>query len=83
MKLHYIFPLALTLCGAPAMADRTPPTDALTLSAIVAGLETQYDVQFIDEIEWDDDGYWEVEFFTRDGAKVELKINPVTGEPRR
>lgn len=83
MKLRYIFPLALTLYGAPALAERVPPADALPLSTIVSGLESQYDIQFIDEIEWDDDGYWEVEFFTKDGAKVELKINPVTGEPRR
>lgn len=83
MKLRYIFPLALGLHAAPALADRTPPADALPMSAIVAGLEGQYDIQFIDEIEWDDDGYWEVEFFTKDGAKVELKINPVTGEARR
>jgi hypothetical protein len=83
MKLHYIFPLALTLCGAPALADRTPPADALPLSVIVTGLETQYDIQFIDEIDWDEDGYWDVEFYTKAGAKVELKINPVTGEARR
>jgi hypothetical protein len=83
MKLRYIFPVALGLCGTPAFADRTPPESALPLSAIVTALENQYDIQFIDEIDWDEDGYWEVEFFTKDGAKVELKINPVTGEARR
>jgi len=82
MKLRYIFPVALALSAAPALADRTPPADALPLSAIVTTLESQYDIQFIDEIEWDDDGYWEVEFYTTDGAKVELKLDPVTGESR-
>lgn len=83
MKLRYIFPVALALSAGPALADRTPPAQALPLSEIVTDLEGQYDIHFIDEIEWDDDGYWEVEFFTRDGAKVELKIDPVTGDTRR
>ncbi|MCC5966921.1 MAG: PepSY domain-containing protein [Natronohydrobacter sp.] len=83
MKLRYIFPVALALSAAPALSDRVPPADALPLSVIVAGLEERFDIQFIDEIEWDDDGYWEVELFTNDGAKVELKIDPITGEARR
>ena len=83
MKLRYIFPVALALSAAPALADRTPPADALPLSAIVTALENQYEIEFIDEIEWDDDGYWEVEFYTTDGAKVELKIDPVTGHNLR
>lgn len=82
MKLRYIFPVALALSAAPTLADRSPPANALPLSAIVTALEAEYDIQFIDEIEWDDDGYWEVEFYTADGAKVELKIDPVTGAPR-
>lgn len=82
MKLRYIFPMALVVSAGPALADQTPPAEALPLSEIVAGLEGRYDIQFIDEIEWDDDGYWEVEFFTRDGAKVEVKVDPVTGELR-
>ncbi|TVP73366.1 MAG: PepSY domain-containing protein [Rhodobacteraceae bacterium] len=83
MKLRYIFPVALLLSAAPALADRTPPAKALPLSAIVAALETEYEIHFIDEIEWDDDGYWEVEFFTQDGNRVELKIDPVTGAVQR
>ena len=80
MKLRYIFPLALALNAGMAAADKRPPQDALPLSAIVTGLEAAYDIQFIDEIEWDDDGYWEVEFFTKDGAKVELRIDPLSGD---
>lgn len=83
MKLRYIFPIALAMSAAPALADRQPPQQALPLSEIVTGLENQYDIAWIDEIEWDDDGYWEVEFYARDGSKVELKIDPVTGELRR
>lgn len=82
MKLRYIFPVALALSAAPALADQVPPANALPLSAIVSALEENYDIQFIDEIDWDDDGYWEVELYTNDGAKVGLKLDPVTGEPR-
>jgi hypothetical protein len=83
VKLRYIFPVTLALSAAPALAERTPPAKALPLSAIITALEARYDIRFIDEIDWDDDGYWEVELFTHDGAKVELKLDPVTGEPRR
>lgn len=82
MKLRYIFPVALALCASPTIAkDRKPPADALPLSTIVAALEQQFEIEFIDEIDWDDDGYWEIEFFTKTGAKVELRIDPVTGQP--
>ncbi|MCC5961117.1 MAG: PepSY domain-containing protein [Rhodobacteraceae bacterium] len=80
MKLRYIFPVALAMSAAPALAERQPPAQAMPLSMIVAELENQYDIAWIDEIEWDDDGYWEVEFFARDGSKVDLKIDPVTGQ---
>jgi hypothetical protein len=83
VKLRYIFPVTLALSAAPALADRTPPAEALPLSAIITALEARYDIRFIDEIDWDEDGYWEVELFTNDGAKIELKLDPVTGEPRR
>ncbi len=82
MKFRYIFPVALALSASPSLADRTPPADALPLSTIVGALEARFDIQFIDEIEWDDDGYWDIEFFTNDGAKVEVKIDPVSGEPQ-
>lgn len=79
MRFRYIFPLALALNAGAASADQRPQRDALPLSAIVSGLEAAYDIHFIDEIEWDDDGHWEIEFFTRDGAKIELRIDPETG----
>ncbi|MGY6703673.1 PepSY domain-containing protein [Roseinatronobacter sp.] len=80
MKLRYIFPVALAMSAAPTFADRPPPEQALPLSEIVTKLESQYDIAWIDEIEWDDDGYWEVELYARDGSKVEVKIDPVTGQ---
>jgi hypothetical protein len=83
MKLRYIFPMTLAICATPALAtDRQPPANAMPLSEIVSALEERFEIEFIDEIDWDDEGYWEIEFFTKDGAKVELRVDPVTGQPR-
>jgi hypothetical protein len=83
MKLRYIFPVALALCASPSLgSERKPSAEALPLSAIVSNLEKQFDIEFIDGIDWDEDGYWEIELYTKDGAKVELRIDPVTGQPR-
>jgi hypothetical protein len=38
--------------------------------------------RYFKEVEWDDDGYWEVEFYRTDGSEVEVDIDPWTGEPR-
>lgn len=57
-----------------------PPANAMALSEILNDLENQdfgliYDVEF-------DDGYWEIEA-KREGTDVKIKIDPVTGEPKR
>lgn len=75
--------LAVALGFAGAALASPPPPDALPLSQIVQSLEQQGNVHYIDEIDWDDDGYWEIEYITRDGAKVKVKIDPVSGEIRR
>ena len=74
----------LLICGIgfiqPALAR--PPQDALPLSQIIQSLEQQGEIAYFDEIEWDDDGYWEIEYYTSDGTKVEIKVDPVTGKAR-
>ncbi|MFN4057189.1 MAG: PepSY domain-containing protein [Roseinatronobacter sp.] len=83
MKLRYIFPVALALCASPALAtDRKPSANALPLSTIIATLEETIEIEFIDEIEWEGDGYWKVTLFTKSGQMRELRIDPVTGQPR-
>jgi uncharacterized membrane protein YkoI len=80
-SLPAILLVALVAAGAPAAAD-APPEDALPLSEILRMIEERDDVRYFKEVEWDDDGYWEVEFYRTDGSEVEVDIDPRTGEPR-
>lgn len=69
--------------AAPALADQMPPNNAMTLSKIIAQVEQLPDFQFVKEVDWDSDGYYEVEYRTGAGRDVEVKLDPVTGKERR
>ncbi|MGN6582849.1 MAG: PepSY domain-containing protein [Rhizobiaceae bacterium] len=75
----------LALGGAPAFAQSdakaVPPPNAMKISQIVAQVEKRDHFNYISEIDWSRDGYYEITYYTTDKAKVELKINPVTGKP--
>lgn len=43
-------------------------------------LEGNADVAYITEVEWDE-GYWDIDYVRKDGGKVEVKLDPVTGKP--
>ena len=62
-----------------------PPSNAKKLSEIVAAVEKRDNFQFVDDLEWDDDGYYQITYYTSDKAKVEIRIDPVSGntEPMR
>ena len=66
----------------PALAA-PPPEGAMPVSEIIRTIEDGGDVAYFDEIEWDSDGYWEIEYYRADGGKVEIMIDPMTGEPRQ
>lgn len=72
------------LIATPALAETPPPADAKKLSEIIANLETETGaaLAYIDEVDWDDDGYYEVEYRTTDGKKVKVKLDPVSGAAR-
>lgn len=83
MILRPLAILALTAAPLAAAAQSTPPADAMPLSQIVAGLENDpaTDLGHFDEVEWDSDGYWEVEYYTSDNREVKMRIDPVSGQP--
>ena len=64
-----------------------PPAEGMNLSGIIAKIETDLgdSLAYIEEVSWDDDGYWEVEYRTTDNAEVDIRLDPITGEtlPRR
>ncbi|MHB2265602.1 PepSY domain-containing protein [Aliihoeflea sp. PC F10.4] len=70
-----------TFVAAPAFAQ--PPSGAMPLSEILAGIEAEAGFGYFDEIDWDSDGYWEIEYYRADGARVEIDIDPVSGQARR
>lgn len=72
--------LALAL-AAPASAQRVPPQGALPLSQIIAGVEKAQPVSSFREVEWDDDGYWDIEFINTQNRSDSIRIDPMTGEP--
>ena len=68
----------------PSASADAPPPDAQPLSQILRALEDGGDVAYFDEIDWDDDdGHWEIEYINRNGAEVEIEVDPVSGQPRR
>ena len=74
--------IAALAFAQPALSA-PPPEGAMAVSEIIRSLEDGGDVAYFDEIEWDSDGYWEIEYYRVDGGKVEIKIDPVSDEPRQ
>lgn len=79
--------LAVLLGAMPAHAQTkdpaVPPQNSLKLSEIIAKIEQRDQFHYISEIDWESEGYYDVVYYTSDKAKVEIKIDPVSGEPRR
>ncbi|MFN3525549.1 MAG: PepSY domain-containing protein [Paracoccus sp. (in: a-proteobacteria)] len=83
--MRLMLPLAAMLMAPTAlMAQDRPPADAMPLSQILSTLEQDVgaDLAFIDEVDWDDDGYYDVEYYTADGREVKVRLDPTTGQPR-
>lgn len=77
--------VAVALCGQAQAQPATrpgPPEGSMKLSQIIDKIEARPQFQYIDEVDWDSDGYYEVTYYTTDKAKVEIKIDPKTGEAR-
>ena len=70
----------LAVSTLAAAAKEAPPDNSKKLSEIVALVEQRADFAYIADVEWSDKGY-DVTYFTKDGAKVEIKYDPVTATP--
>jgi len=87
MSLRPLIPAlaALIFSGYAQAQTETPPIPPETgmkLSEIIARIETRDQFRYVSEVDWDEDGFYRVIYFTADKAKVEINIDPATGEPR-
>jgi len=74
-----------SLLGSPAHAQTAPavpPENSIKLSEIIAKVEKRPQFRYVGQIDWDQDGYYDITYYTTDKAKVEIKIDPKTGEPK-
>lgn len=72
--------IAVTILTFTAMNAYSAAPEGAKLSEIIAKIENTADVKYIDEIDWNDRGYYEIDYHLNSGAKVEIKIDPKTGE---
>lgn len=63
----------------PATSLMAAEPDGKKLSQIIAEIEQNSDFAYVDEVDWDSKGYYEIEYYLKTGAKVEVRIDPKTG----
>lgn len=73
-----VHPVSGAILNAPDDAGATP----LTAAEIRAAL-TQQGYTRIHDLEYDDDGYWEADAVNSRGERVELRVDPYSGEVLR
>ena len=71
---------AIQLSRVQSSVDR----DRLTVYTVrfIASVEGRDSFHYVSQIEWNDEGYYDVVYFTTDKARVELKVDAVTGKNR-
>lgn len=71
------------LLSIPALADEDrPPPGSLAASEVLRQVEQRPDFASLHKMEWDDDGYWEIEYVMHEGGKRTIRLDPRTGAPR-
>ena len=83
MTLRMMAAMALITAPTALLAQDMPPADAMPLSEILAGIEADLGAELghVDEVDWDDDGYYDIEYRTADNREVRVRIDPVSGQP--
>ena len=78
--------LALIAISSAAEAQATsisaPPPNGKKLTEILAKIEGRDKFKFIYEVDWSQTGFYEIYYYTTDNAKVELHIDPVSGDAK-
>jgi hypothetical protein len=82
---HVLIALAvISLSAGSAFAETAaqPSAKAMKLSQIISKVEGRDKYAYISELTWSQNGYYDIIYFTSDKAKVEIKVDPVSGEPQ-
>ena len=79
-------PLLLLWALAPCVpsvvwAEASPPEGSKPLTEILRPIETGADFAYFEEIELKE-GMFKIEYYTKDGSKRKLEVDPLTGTPR-
>jgi hypothetical protein len=66
--------IAAVIITATSIAQAAPP-DNIKLSTLIAKVEEAHPGIVIDDIDWSDRGFWEVEGYVN-GGEIELRVDP-------
>jgi hypothetical protein len=77
----YAFVGAAMLC-APSivLAEAAPPEGSKPLTEILRPIEARSDFAYFEEVELEN-GKYKIEYFTKDGSKQKIEVDPLTGTP--
>ena len=70
--------LAVPLVTNVAFGSDKPPANAKLLSEIARSVEQRPDFQVFESLEFDD-GVYKAEYYTKDGTKKEIRLDPISG----
>ncbi len=72
--------LASIILATTTFSTFAASPEGAKLSEIIAKIEQSPDFQYLDEVDWNDRGYYEIEYYMKNDAKVQIKIDPKTGD---
>lgn len=74
-----VHPVTLAILGNPETAGAAGAATSVLTAQQITQAVTAAGYRNITEVEYDDDGYWEVDAVNASGQAVELDVNPTTG----
>jgi hypothetical protein len=81
-RLFVLLWAALVLCvPSTVWGEAAPPEGSKPLTEILRPIEARSDFAYFEEIELED-GRYKIEYYTKDGSKQKIEVDPLTGAPR-
>jgi hypothetical protein len=82
MQPRSLASLWIALLCAPSVvwAEAAPPQGSKPLTEILRPIEARSDFAYFEEIELEE-GKYKIEYFTKDGSKQKIEVDPLTGAP--